>query len=91
MTERAETIKLGDPADVATEMGPAASDAQRDRIIAMIEQARAEVPPSPPVVWLIPTRRPFRPADGHHERHQRDDDRPRRGLRSGTHDSDLPR
>ena len=42
VTERAETIKLGDPADVATEMGPAASDAQRDRIIAMIEQARAE-------------------------------------------------
>ncbi len=39
---RAETIKLGDPADVATEMGPAASDAQRDRIIAMIDQARAE-------------------------------------------------
>ena len=32
VTERAETIRLGDPADVATEMGPAASDAQRDRI-----------------------------------------------------------
>ena len=39
---RAGTIKLGDPADVATEMGPAASDAQRDRIISMIDQARAE-------------------------------------------------
>ena len=39
---RAETIKLGDPADIETEMGPAASDAQRDRIIAMIDQARAE-------------------------------------------------
>ena len=39
---RAATIKLGDPADVATEMGPAASDAQRDRIISMIDQARAE-------------------------------------------------
>ena len=42
VTERAETIRLGDPADVATEMGPAASDAQRDRILAMIDQARAE-------------------------------------------------
>jgi aldehyde dehydrogenase (NAD+) len=39
---RAATIKLGDPADMATEMGPAASDAQRDRIISMIDQARAE-------------------------------------------------
>ena len=39
---RAATIKLGDPADIATEMGPAASDAQRDRIISMIDQARAE-------------------------------------------------
>jgi aldehyde dehydrogenase (NAD+) len=39
---RAATIKLGDPADFATEMGPAASDEQRDRIISMIDQARAE-------------------------------------------------
>lgn len=39
---RAETIVLGDPSDWATEMGPAASDAQRDRIMAMIDQARAD-------------------------------------------------
>lgn len=39
---RAETIVLGDPSDWATEMGPAASDAQRDRILAMIDQARQE-------------------------------------------------
>ena len=39
---RAGELVLGDPSDFATEMGPAASDAQRDRILAMIEQARAE-------------------------------------------------
>ncbi len=39
---RANELVLGDPADVATEMGPAASDAHRDRILAMIDQARAE-------------------------------------------------
>ncbi len=39
---RAETIVLGDPSDVTTEMGPAASDDQRDRILAMIQQARDE-------------------------------------------------
>lgn len=39
---RAEQLVLGDPGDVATEMGPAASDAQRDRILAMVEQARSE-------------------------------------------------
>ena len=42
VTARAEELVLGDPSDPATEMGPAASDAQRDRILAMIEQARAE-------------------------------------------------
>lgn len=39
---RAESLVLGDPSDPATEMGPAASDAQRDRILEMIETARAE-------------------------------------------------
>ncbi len=39
---RADELVMGDPADVATEMGPAASDAQRDRIITMIQQARDE-------------------------------------------------
>ncbi|MEM7286704.1 MAG: aldehyde dehydrogenase [Actinomycetota bacterium] len=39
---RAGELVLGDPADLATEMGPAASDDQRDRILAMIDQARAE-------------------------------------------------
>ncbi len=42
VVDRAESLVLGDPADVATEMGPAASDAQRDRILAMIDQARVE-------------------------------------------------
>lgn len=39
---RAGELVLGDPGDVATEMGPAASDDQRDRILAMVDQARAE-------------------------------------------------
>ena len=39
---RANELVLGDPADTATEMGPSASDAQRDRILAMIDQARSE-------------------------------------------------
>jgi (Z)-2-((N-methylformamido)methylene)-5-hydroxybutyrolactone dehydrogenase len=39
---RAEGLVLGDPADLATEMGPAASDAQRDRILSMIAAARRE-------------------------------------------------
>ena len=41
VTARAGELVLGDPSDPATEMGPAASDTQRDRILAMIEQARA--------------------------------------------------
>lgn len=39
---RADGLVLGDPAEPATEMGPAASDQQRDRILAMVEQARQE-------------------------------------------------
>ncbi len=39
---RANELVLGDPSDSATEMGPSASDAQRDRILAMIDQARSE-------------------------------------------------
>ena len=39
---RANELVLGDPSDPATEMGPSASDAQRDRILAMIDQARSE-------------------------------------------------
>ena len=39
---RAENLVLGDPSDPATEMGPAASDLQRDRILEMVEVARSE-------------------------------------------------
>ena len=42
VVERANQLVLGDPANPATEMGPSASDAQRDRILAMIDQARTE-------------------------------------------------
>ncbi len=39
---RAGELVMGDPSDVATEMGPAASDGQRDRILGMIDAARDE-------------------------------------------------
>ncbi|MEM7274589.1 MAG: aldehyde dehydrogenase [Actinomycetota bacterium] len=39
---RAGELVMGDPSDPATEMGPAASDAQRDRILAMIDAATTE-------------------------------------------------
>ena len=40
--DKARTIRLGNPADPATEMGPVANKAQFDRILQMIEAARAE-------------------------------------------------
>lgn len=39
---RAGELVLGDPSDPVTEMGPAASDEQRDRILSMIEAARSD-------------------------------------------------
>ena len=42
VVDRAGELVMGDPADVATEMGPAASDDQRDRILGMIQQAESE-------------------------------------------------
>jgi len=42
LVERAKTIKLGDPSDFDTDMGPVVSERQRDRILAYFEQARAD-------------------------------------------------
>ncbi len=42
LVARAGELVMGDPSDPATEMGPAASDDQRDRIIGMIDAARDE-------------------------------------------------
>jgi aldehyde dehydrogenase (NAD+) len=42
VTARARTIVLGDPRDLATEMGPLASEAQRRRVLDYVESARAE-------------------------------------------------
>jgi (Z)-2-((N-methylformamido)methylene)-5-hydroxybutyrolactone dehydrogenase len=39
---RAETIRLGDPADPATEMGPMANAPQFDKVISMLAAARAD-------------------------------------------------
>ncbi|MBO0679651.1 aldehyde dehydrogenase [Mycolicibacterium sp. S2-37] len=42
VTEVARTIVLGDPIEEATQMGPVASSAQRQRILGMIQQAQAD-------------------------------------------------
>jgi acyl-CoA reductase-like NAD-dependent aldehyde dehydrogenase len=42
MIERAKTIKLGDPSDFDTDMGPVISRKQRDRILEYIEIAKGE-------------------------------------------------
>ncbi|MCX6497400.1 MAG: aldehyde dehydrogenase [Arthrobacter sp.] len=42
VSEIAQTIRLGDPADPDTQMGPVASTVQRDRILAMISDAKAD-------------------------------------------------
>ncbi len=42
LVERAERIKLGDPLDLATEMGTAANEPQFERILAFINSARQE-------------------------------------------------
>lgn len=42
ITERAQHIKLGDPLDPATEMGPVANRPQFERILSFIESAGAE-------------------------------------------------
>ena len=40
--EKVRTIRLGDPLDMATEMGPVANKAQFDRILGMIREAERE-------------------------------------------------
>jgi (Z)-2-((N-methylformamido)methylene)-5-hydroxybutyrolactone dehydrogenase len=42
IVERAETLKLGDPSDPATEMGPVAHKAQHERVSGLIDSAVAE-------------------------------------------------
>ncbi len=42
LVERAKTLKLGNPLDLATDVGPVISTGQRDRILGYIESARAE-------------------------------------------------
>lgn len=42
VAERAESIVLGDPSKMETEMGPVASDAQRERILGMVDAAVAD-------------------------------------------------
>ncbi|WP_019928491.1 aldehyde dehydrogenase [Nocardia sp. BMG111209] len=42
IAERAAAIRLGDPLDPATEMGPVANEPQYQRILGLIEAARAE-------------------------------------------------
>jgi acyl-CoA reductase-like NAD-dependent aldehyde dehydrogenase len=42
LVERASTIKLGDPNDFDTDMGPVVSGRQRDRILTYLDQAKAD-------------------------------------------------
>lgn len=42
LVTRANQIVMGNPAEMATEMGPVASDMQRERILGMIEKAKQE-------------------------------------------------
>jgi acyl-CoA reductase-like NAD-dependent aldehyde dehydrogenase len=42
LVERASTIKLGDPTDYDTDMGPVVSARQRDRILGYLDQAKAD-------------------------------------------------
>jgi len=42
LLERVKTIKLGDPLDMASEMGPAATAPQFDKILSMVEAAKEE-------------------------------------------------
>ncbi|HEX3362891.1 MAG TPA: aldehyde dehydrogenase [Solirubrobacterales bacterium] len=42
LVERTRTIALGDPRDAATEMGPMANEPQLERVMGMIDRARAE-------------------------------------------------
>jgi acyl-CoA reductase-like NAD-dependent aldehyde dehydrogenase len=42
LIERAKTVKLGDPADFDTDMGPVINDTQRTRILSYIEIGRQE-------------------------------------------------
>jgi len=41
-TDRARAIRVGDPTDAATEMGPLATEAHRARVLGFVETARAE-------------------------------------------------
>lgn len=42
LVARASTIRLGDPTDYDTDMGPVVSARQRDRIVAYLDQAKAD-------------------------------------------------
>ncbi|MBA2763189.1 MAG: aldehyde dehydrogenase [Thermoleophilaceae bacterium] len=67
LVERASTIKLGDPNDYDTDMGPVISGRQKERILGYFEQARADgatfalgggVPEGPEFAeghWIEPT------------------------------------
>lgn len=42
LVARARTIRLGNPLDSSTEMGPAATAAQRDKVLSMVQAAKAQ-------------------------------------------------
>lgn len=42
LARRADAIRIGDPSDPATQLGPMVSAAQREKVLALIEKGRAE-------------------------------------------------
>ena len=78
-------VRVGDPFDPETQMGPLVSERQRDRVLRLHRQRRAgrrhpgHRRPAP----AAPRARLVRRADGVRERRQRFDDRARGDLRTG--------
>jgi (Z)-2-((N-methylformamido)methylene)-5-hydroxybutyrolactone dehydrogenase len=86
VADRADSIRLGDPNDPETEMGPVANPPQYRKVLDYLASARAEGATFASVrgAW-----RPVRAADRGRRRHPGDDGRPRRDLRTGRHGAHL--
>ncbi len=47
LVERTRKIRIGDPLDEATQMGPLINGAQRDKVLSYIEKAKPKAQPLP--------------------------------------------
>ena len=91
---RAREIRLGDPLDPATEMGPVAFQAHLDRVIGFIDAAQSRRREARERRHAARHRgapgRLLRGADALWRRTERDGDRPRRGVRARRRCDPLP-